>query len=182
MAAQLITKDTTIGEILQKYPDAAEIMQSYGLRCFGCFVNLYESLEQGVLGHGMNEEVIKNLLKDLNELANSPKETTKEQCEEDDAPVVLTELAAAKLKELLEKQDRKDQGIRVEVAKGGCAGYVYNMDFAQVKQDDDTILEQHGVRLFVDAESLKMLRGVIIDYIETSQGAGFKFKNTLKNK
>lgn len=174
---QLVTKDMTMGDIIQKWPSAAEIMQSYGLHCFGCHVNLFESLEQGVLGHGMSEEQMNSLLNELNELATKGAPSAQQIEEHAQADVILTELAAAKLKELLEKMQKTDHGIRVQVVRGGCAGYMYNMDFAQVKQADDTIMEQHDVRMFVDAESLKMLKGMTIDYVETLQGAGFKFDN-----
>lgn len=154
-------------------------MQSYGLHCFGCHVNLFESLEQGVLGHGMSDEQMHSLLKDLNELASKgvPEKHDMEEAEGLQEDIMLTEIAASKLRELLDKMNKQDSGIRVQVLKGGCAGYMYNMDFAETKQSDDTILEQHGVRLFVDAESLKMLKGMTIDYVETLQGAGFKFDN-----
>lgn len=174
---QLITKDMTMGDIIQKYPAAAEIMQSYGLHCFGCHVNLFESLEQGVLGHGMSEEQMSSMLSELNELAVKGAEGLPVVQAVEEPDVVLTEVAATKLKELLEKMQRTDHGIRVQVVRGGCAGYMYNMDFAQVKQSDDTIIEQHGVPLFIDKESLNMLKGIKIDYVETLQGAGFKFDN-----
>jgi len=179
-----VTKDMTMGEIIQNWPAAADIMQSYGLHCFGCHVNLFESLEQGVLGHGMSEETMNDLLNELNKMAGNgsvemseEKHEEQEHIHEEEPDLALTELAATKLKELIEKQGKEGYGVRVGVLKGGCAGYTYNMDFAQAQQADDQLLEMHGVRLFVDNESFKMLKGVIIDYVETLQGAGFKFEN-----
>ena len=66
-----ITKDTTIGEIIQKWPASVEIMQSYGLHCIGCHVNVFETLEQGVLGHGMDEKVVDNIVKIVHNLTKS---------------------------------------------------------------------------------------------------------------
>lgn len=176
---QLVTKDMTMGEIIQKWPAAADIMQSYGLHCFGCHVNLFESLEQGVLGHGMSEETMNDLLNDLNKMAGGASEIIEEKHgeTEEQPDLCLTELAASKLKELIERQGKEGYGIRVSVLKGGCAGYTYSMDFAQAQQADDQTIEGHGVKLFVDNESFKMLKGVTIDYVETLQGAGFKFEN-----
>ncbi len=172
---QLVTKDTTIGEIIQRWPASVEIMQSYGLHCIGCQVNVFETLEQGVLGHGMDEEVVNSLLNELNDLANSePLEERNEKPLED---VSLTELAATKLKELTEKEGKQGYGIRVAVVKGGCAGYTYNIEFEQKQQEEDHVIESHGIRLFVDDNSYNMLKGVVIDYVETLQGAGFKFEN-----
>jgi iron-sulfur cluster assembly accessory protein len=180
---QLVTKDMTMGDIIQKYPSAADIMQSYGLHCFGCHVNLFESLEQGVLGHGMSEEQMHSLLNELNEVANKGEASVPAKMEENSASdLVITEIAAAKLKELLEKMNKAGSGIRVSVVRGGCAGYMYNMDFAEIKQSDDTVFEQHGIRLFVDDQSKNMLKGVTVDYVETLQGAGFKFDNPNATK
>lgn len=176
-----VTKDMTMGDIIQKWPAAADIMQSFGLHCFGCHVNLFETLEQGVLGHGMPEETIHNLLAELNKMAGG-ETVVVEKKEEKEQDVILTDIAASKLKDLLDKQNRQGQGIRLQVVRGGCAGYMYNMDFAQNPVADDTVMEQHGVKLVVDSESLKMLKGVTVDYVETLQGAGFKFENPNATK
>jgi len=175
---QLITKDMTMGEIIQKYPTAADIMQSYGLHCFGCHVNIFETLEQGSLGHGMSEEQMNDMLAELNKLASGGSvEIKQEEKTEENPPLALTELAATKLKELLEKQGKSDHYIRVQVVKGGCAGYMYNMDFAKTPQSNDKIVTSNGIAIVIDNDSFEMLKGVTIDYVETLQGAGFKFDN-----
>jgi iron-sulfur cluster assembly accessory protein len=89
----------------------------------------------------------------------------------------LTEVAAAKLREILEKQGKTDHYVRVQVVKGGCAGYTYNMDFAKEMQSGDIIVSSNGTAVLVDGDSYDMLKGVTIDYVETLQGAGFKFNN-----
>ena len=172
---QRVTKDMTMGEIIQKWPAAADIMQSYGLHCFGCHINLFESLEQGVLAHGMDEKIVDSILDELNNLANSKPVEEKNQKHSED--VSLTELAATKLKELAEKEGKQGYGIRVAVVKGGCAGYMYNIEFRQKQQTGDHVIESHGLKLFADDNSYNMLKGVVIDYAETLQGAGFKFEN-----
>ena len=65
---QSITKDMTMGEIIEKFPFASEVMLSYGLHCVGCHVNPYESLENGALGHGMSDEEVNSMLQELNDL------------------------------------------------------------------------------------------------------------------
>jgi hybrid cluster-associated redox disulfide protein len=62
-----VTKDTLIGEAADKVPDAAEIMFSYGLHCFGCGMTAYETIEQGCSGHGMGDEEIESLVDELND-------------------------------------------------------------------------------------------------------------------
>ena len=62
-----ITRDTMIGDAAMLAPDAAEIMFSYGLHCFGCGMTAYETIEQGCSGHGMADEEIDALVDELNE-------------------------------------------------------------------------------------------------------------------
>ncbi len=59
-----ITKDMVIGEIVEKYPDTAEILLKHGLSCLGCMMAMMETLEQGAKSHGID---LDNLLKELNE-------------------------------------------------------------------------------------------------------------------
>lgn len=177
----MVTKEMTMGDIIQKWPAAAEIMQSFGLHCFGCHVNLFESLEQGVMGHGMTEETMNDLLNDLNKMAGGGEMVAPQQeevHEHKEPEIILTDIAAQKLKELLEKQNKyPEYGIRVQVVRGGCAGYMYNMDFERAQQANDTMVEEGDVKLFIDNDSFELLRGITLDYVETLQGAGFKFDN-----
>jgi len=98
----LITRDMTMGSIIEKYPIAAEIMQSYGLHCFGCHVNVFETLEQGAMGHGMPEEQIDEMLAELNKAAGSEGERHEKAEEAGEKsnmpPIKLTDAAAEKLK------------------------------------------------------------------------------------
>jgi iron-sulfur cluster insertion protein len=96
---------------------------------------------------------------------------------EGDAIVHLTELAAEKVKEIRAAEGLpEDKSLRVRVVGGGCAGFSYDLYF-----DDATALDKsfevHGVKLVVDEMSLMYMVGTTIDYIETLQGAGFKFNN-----
>src|SRR5438093_13582536 len=68
-----------------------------------------------------------------------------------DAPVVsMTSRAADKLKEVIAKQGRDDLALRVYVTPGGCSGFSYGMTFADGREEDDTLREQHGVRIVLD--------------------------------
>ncbi|MDP4128124.1 MAG: DUF1858 domain-containing protein [Bacillota bacterium] len=60
----MITGDMTITEVVEKYPKAVDILQSYGMHCFGCMAARFENLEQGALAHGID---VPRLLKDLND-------------------------------------------------------------------------------------------------------------------
>jgi hybrid cluster-associated redox disulfide protein len=62
-----ISRDMSIGEVVQKYPSTAPIIMSYGLHCVGCHVAAWETLEQGCRGHGMPEEMIDEMIAEINE-------------------------------------------------------------------------------------------------------------------
>ena len=61
-----ITKDMTLGEVVTKYPKAAEVMLKQGMHCVGCHVAAYETVEQGAIAHGFDKKQIKKLLEDMN--------------------------------------------------------------------------------------------------------------------
>ena len=96
-----------------------------------------------------------------------------------DAPtfVTLTDRAVEMVKEAIEQENLQGHGIRIGVVGGGCSGFQYSMDFESAAKDGDVVLEQSGVKLFVDPMSSMYLQGVTIDYVQGLQGAGFKFTN-----
>jgi iron-sulfur cluster assembly accessory protein len=94
-----------------------------------------------------------------------------------DAPLSLTELAATQAQQAMEREGAHQAALRVSVVGGGCSGFQYNLGFDREIHDDDTVTEQHGVRIVVDAASLPYLRGLTIDYVTGLHGAGFKFLN-----
>lgn len=65
---QKITKDTTIGEIVEKYPQIVPALMSFGLHCVGCNVAAFESLEMGFKAHGISDKEIEKAVKKLNEV------------------------------------------------------------------------------------------------------------------
>ncbi len=93
------------------------------------------------------------------------------------AGVSLTPLAAAKVTELLQQQNRAGQGLRVGVRGGGCSGNSYFMEFCEQAEQGDDVFDSHGVRLVVDRRSMTLLEGTQIDFVEGLMGTGFKFNN-----
>ena len=91
--------------------------------------------------------------------------------------VTLTEKAAEKAKALLESRQLPDGALRVFVAGGGCSGFQYGMALARNTEEDDIVLEQHGVRIVIDPESAVYLRGAEIDYVEDVMKSGFSIYN-----
>ena len=95
-----------------------------------------------------------------------------------EAPFVsLTERATDKLREIISKQDRPDLALRVYVTPGGCSGFSYGMTFADGTEEDDTIVDTHGVRVVVDPMSAMYIKGSEIDFVDALMGGGFALRN-----
>ncbi len=90
--------------------------------------------------------------------------------------VILTELAAGKLKTLLEADAEPGSGLRVRVVAGGCNGYSYDMVFDR-QAEGDLVFESHGLKVLVDAQSIDLLKGSEIDFQESFGSSGFLIKN-----
>jgi iron-sulfur cluster assembly accessory protein len=94
-----------------------------------------------------------------------------------DAPVVLTSRAVEMLKEILAREGRAGQGLRVTVRDGGCSGLSYGVDFALAPAEGDVVVRQDGAWVAIDAAALAHLHGTTIDYVTGLHHAGFRFSN-----
>src|SRR5499427_8908320 len=92
-------------------------------------------------------------------------------------PVNLTPTAVSKVKEIMTQQNPVPAGLRIGVVGGGCSGFSYSMSFENASGLMDKVFDMEGLKVFVDATSLTYLNGCIVDYLETLEGAGFKFEN-----
>ena len=92
-------------------------------------------------------------------------------------PLLFTDSAAAKVKELIDEEGNPALKLRVFVQGGGCSGFQYGFTFDEAVNDDDTQMVKSGVTLLIDAMSLQYLMGAEIDYKEDLQGAQFVIKN-----
>ena len=93
------------------------------------------------------------------------------------ALISLTSNATAKVKEIMAQQNPVPTGLRVGVVGGGCSGFSYSMQFENSAGMMDKIFDFDGLKVYVDATSVMYLNGCIVDYVETLEGAGFKFEN-----
>jgi iron-sulfur cluster assembly protein len=91
--------------------------------------------------------------------------------------VQLTNTAIDKVKEILTQQTPQPAGLRISVVGGGCSGFSYQMNFDDGAKMMDQTYDFDGLKVFVDAASMLYLEGCNVDYIETLEGAGFKFNN-----
>jgi len=93
------------------------------------------------------------------------------------APLVFTDSAASKVKELIDEEGNPDLKLRVFVTGGGCSGFQYGFTFDEVTNEDDTSMEKNGVTLLIDAMSYQYLVGAEIDYTEGLEGSQFVIRN-----
>ncbi len=90
--------------------------------------------------------------------------------------ITLTPAAVRRLKEVIAREKREGQGVRLAVRGGGCSGMSYAMDFGEARPGDEEF-EFDGVKVYVDLKSYLYLNGTELDYVEGLMGAGFKFHN-----
>ena len=91
--------------------------------------------------------------------------------------ITLTDAAASQLRHLFRRRKPVEQGVRIFVHAGGCAGLQYGMAFEAQGREDDTVVESHGVRLYVDPFSAAYVQGACIEYSDASRGVGFRVEN-----
>lgn len=91
--------------------------------------------------------------------------------------VTVTEVAAEKIRVMLQDQGHPEYGLRMMIAGGGCSGFQYRLAFDKEAGESDRVIEMHGVRVFVDMKSAIYLMGSELDFVEGLMGAGFKINN-----
>lgn len=173
---QFVTKDMIISDVLNKYPDVAVVMLEHGLHCVGCHANVFDTIEAGCAVHGLDAASVDKLVDEINAfIAEDNKK--KKQVTEGPMKVFVTDVAAQKINELLKKENKDGYALRVAVSPGGCSGFMYQMNFEKEAADSDVILEDKGVKVIVDKDSVDMLRGAEIDYVDNLNDSGFKINN-----
>lgn len=167
-----VIPEMTIDEIFSKFPHKAQRlaheMTRIGLHCVGCGAATWETLEAGMLGHGMTQEDIEKLVGKLNAILAE---------ESDPETINLTPRAAAKYREILEDEGKLGWGLRFSEQPAGCSGLEYVLDYSEKPDEDDDIFESNGVQVHVKKLMSDKLKGSEIDYIDGLQDAGFKISN-----
>ena len=92
-------------------------------------------------------------------------------------PVKLTEAAAARLQEIMANADGKYLGLRVGVTNAGCAGMSYTMAYAEDTKPFEEVMEDKGVKIFIDPKAILFLIGTELDFVQEKLGARFVFNN-----
>ena len=158
----------SIQEVLERMPEAAEILSAHGLGCAGCGLAGVESLIQGTQGHGFDEKAVKNLLQDLNEAAEDLGVTASK-------PPIVTSAAAQKIREFAKQNGTPDSGLRIEVLfPPGSENVEYDLEFQILNNKEDTIVEFDGGQLFLSPTSYRHLQNCKIDFLDKGKASGFE--------
>ncbi len=167
-----IHREMTIEQILSGYPDKAQKlaqeMTNAGLHCVGCQAATWETLEVGMLGHGMGEEMIVQMVKNLNNILEEKTDRT---------TITLTPKAAKKYLQILDEENKHGWGVRFTEKMAGCNGFEYVLDYSEKALPNDRIFISQEIEIHVDHTLVDRLIGSEIDYIEGLQNAGFKVTN-----
>jgi len=89
----------------------------------------------------------------------------------------LSEAAAARIREIMANAEGRYAGVRVGVTNGGCAGMSYTMDYAEGPKLLEEVVEDKGVRVFIDPKAILFLIGTEVDFVREKLGARFVFNN-----
>jgi iron-sulfur cluster assembly accessory protein len=89
----------------------------------------------------------------------------------------VSDVAAAKVKSLLEQEGRDDLQLRIAVQPGGCSGLRYQLFFDERNLDGDLVTDFNGVSVVVDRMSSPYLNGAVIDFVDTIEKQGFTIDN-----
>ena len=91
--------------------------------------------------------------------------------------ISLSDNAANRIKEIMSKAEKDSVGVRVGVKSGGCAGMSYIMEYTKKISPNDEVIEDKGVKLFVDPGAIIYLLGTEMDYKKSEFSSSFVFKN-----
>lgn len=92
--------------------------------------------------------------------------------------VTLTETAAKKVAELRQEEGKPEYGLRIRLVGGGCSGMSYELGWEDQASAGDTVVESHGIRVYIDQHSAPYLTGTEIDFVDNQMlGSGFAINN-----
>lgn len=91
--------------------------------------------------------------------------------------IELTESAVAAVKTAMARADVPTEGLRIMVESGGCSGLKYVMGLERVEREGDVVVDQDGVKLFIDAGSQPLVAGMTVDFVTGVERSGFVFDN-----
>ena len=91
--------------------------------------------------------------------------------------IKLSENAAERIKDIMSKAEDSTIGVRVGVKSGGCAGMSYEMNYIKEKAPGDEVIEDKGVKVYIDPKAIMYLLGTVMDYKKDKFSSSFVFNN-----
>lgn len=169
----IIRGEMNIDEIISLVPSAEGILAQYSLSCASCSASGFETLKDGVLGHGYDQETLDSLLRDLNNLLTDYDKNVKR------IGMYITDNALEKLNFFAEEMKKKEYGLKIQRTKNKeLDSYTYSMDFQKKPGAKDyTIPYNKEWKIFVSEKDMDNLKGLLIDFVESALGTGFKLIN-----
>ncbi len=195
--AEKISKDIKIGELVEKHPETAEVMLSYGLHCVGCHFNPFDTIESGCALHGIPGEKMTEMLDEINLAISeggkkgspSKKQFSEKETEQDENGlsqklVEITPVAARKLLEIASGEGKKSNYLRIASSEkeGGCGCSSFYMEFEETPAQSDLVQPQGEMKVIVAKEIEGQVRGTVIDFAQTPQNEGFVMRNPNANR
>ena len=172
----LIKEDMSIYDITNKYPKTAKVFVDYGLFCVGCVASSVETVKQGVLGHGISEEIFYEILDKLNEVVSSKNDSGEDE-ENDLYGFFVSDLAAVKLEEIKNGNEEISDKEFLRVSAKNLDDY--DMEFTNIKGEKDIIFYLENLKVIIDKKSFEILNGFELGYKMSSMGEGFIFERRV---
>lgn len=92
--------------------------------------------------------------------------------------ITLTQVADTKIQALLEQEGKLGKaGLRIRVVGGGCSGLQYQMYFDETREDGDVLVQGSGFAVYLDPETVRLMKGAVVDFEEGESGSGFRIDN-----
>lgn len=93
------------------------------------------------------------------------------------AMISLSDNAVDRINMLMSKRDTPPAGLRIGVRTAGCSGLSYTLEYADAPEEFDEVVEEKGVKVFIDPKATMFIVGTEMDYVEEKLQSGFVFNN-----
>jgi|SRR3989344_85566 len=161
----IITENTSLGTIIKRFSILIPILEEYNIPHQGCHSPYSLSLKtafkkfskKGTISDFLN--ILNSKIKDFSEDEFS-----------------ISNEAIDRIK-YLSKKNNKKCGLRILVKEGGCAGKEYKFEFEENKKENDIVIEENNVKLYIDNESIRFLKDSRLEFVNSLMGGGFRISN-----
>lgn len=167
-----VTKEMSVGEVVEKHPEAVEVMLRHGLHCVGCHFNPMDTLEGGSRLHGIPQAEFEQMMQEINEAVSAKKASGQES----QKLVSLTPRAAQKLLSIMSSEGKAGYALRVASLEKdcGCGSQSFYMEFEEGPGPEDIVEHENGLQVIVSKKTADEIQGTAIDFQESG---GFTMRN-----